>query len=509
MSGTLPFGFKGFSNAIAETPIGTRLQAAADQVDADAQAVEMARAQVEGIQAALPAAVAQELSTRAPPVVAAQVAVQVDPLVQQALQSAAAAGAAAAARTRRAAGSAASNPGIIKATRPSTRSAVNLLGDVYSHPVQEGVLGGLAWDFDPVTGAPMGPLHGGTRTNTIAYGSSMAFNWNKTNLATGSATPEAVTAPDGTLTARRLVDNATSGRHGVEGSQTVVAGQTYTFSVWAQAESATFMQLCFGTLSNAFANFDLTTGAIGTVGANATARIVPRGRGWFMCSITSTAATSGNMNGNILLATGLTMARLGTYVGAGSSLLIWAPQAELGPFATPRALTTTAAPAIQAADVWEVNPTDLGTDFNPLQGVVVVDFASWPGPFNGQASDWFGLVSLDDRTNANLLGLALSPTHAALEGRLTRAGVAETPATAAFTAAPARQRFRYALAYDGTRMQVAARGVAGLQRTHGGLPPITRLRYLGLGTGLPAWGWMPGIEVLPAAVWDAALAALT
>ena len=88
MSGTSPFGFKGLSDAIAETPIGTRLQEAADQVDADAQAVETARAQVEtdraiveqGTVDALAAVGATQAARDASALSAAQAASYVNPI---------------------------------------------------------------------------------------------------------------------------------------------------------------------------------------------------------------------------------------------------------------------------------------------------------------------------------------------------------------------------------------------------------------------------------------------
>ncbi|MFH5927564.1 phage head spike fiber domain-containing protein, partial [Roseomonas sp. SXEYE001] len=497
MSDAPPLGYKPFSQAIAETPLGTILKEASVQATTAALAVAEAREEVASQVAAVASSEAAAASSAG-----------------LAASSAAAAAAAIPARARRAMGRPASTPAIIRVTRASARSVINIQRRFAEQAAQAGVLGALTWDFDPALGVPMGPIHEGRRQNLVADARTIGgTGWSRANMVVLGAT----TGPDGVAgSATTLQETTANASHSTTTNISVTAGLPCTSAfIVRPGPGVSTCQISYfatGFGLDAYANFDLGAGTVGTTGAAVTrAFIQPLGGGWWWIEMTapcvSTVASQGMSLGMTLTPSA---GRAPGFVGTGRTLDVWCNWIEQAPFASSPILPPMGAPGtqIRATDLWEVDPAELGTDFNPTQGTIIVDFTSRPGPFPGGAADWFGLVSLDDGTDNNLLGMALNPAHTLLEGRLVRGGVAATPASRSLTAAGARERLRYAISYDGTRMQVAARGQVGAQQPHGGLPPITRLRYLGLGAGFPAHGWLPGIDIQPAAVWDAALAAL-
>lgn len=84
MTDVIRFFTPGDSDALRKARVAAKAAGtAAGQTDADAQAVETARQQVEAINTALPGRVATELATQVPPAVAELVAEQVDPKVAQ------------------------------------------------------------------------------------------------------------------------------------------------------------------------------------------------------------------------------------------------------------------------------------------------------------------------------------------------------------------------------------------------------------------------------------------
>ena len=178
-------------------------------------------------------------------------------------------------------------------------------------------------------------------------------SWTKTN---STVTANVVAASDGTMTADKLAENATTGVHGLQPSVTVSAGSV-TVSVFAKAAERSVLQICFGSgISTQYANFDLSTGVVSQSGGSPTTSIVesPTGSGWYRCVITITALAA-TSNLNLLCADSTTLGRLGTYAGTdGSGIYIWGAQMEQRSSVTAYTATTTAAitnyiPAMQTA----------------------------------------------------------------------------------------------------------------------------------------------------------------
>ena len=130
------------------------------------------------------------------------------------------------------------------------------------------------------------------RTNLLLY--SDQFDnaaWTKTRC---SITANNATSPEGVANADKLVEDGTAAStHPVSQAVTVTAA-AQTASCYLKAAERTWAQINLTGTANAFANFNLATGAIGTIGAAATATITAIANGWYRCTITSTTAAGAN-----------------------------------------------------------------------------------------------------------------------------------------------------------------------------------------------------------------------
>ena len=151
---------------------------------------------------------------------------------------------------------------------------------------------GPRFDYDPVTKVSRGLLIEEQRTNLVLY--SDQFDnaaWTKTRC---SVTANNATSPEGVANADKLVEDGTAAStHPVSQAVTVTAA-AQTASCYLKAAERTWAQINLTGTANAFANFNLATGAIGTIGAAATATITAIANGWYRCTITSTTAAGAN-----------------------------------------------------------------------------------------------------------------------------------------------------------------------------------------------------------------------
>jgi hypothetical protein len=190
-----------------------------------------------------------------------------------------------------------------------------------------------AADVASITGSNFGV----TRTNLLVR--SEEFDnaaWTKTR---SSVTANAITAPNGTLTADQLVEDTTvTNTHNIGQSISFTSGTTYTVSVFAKATaSPRFLQIIFP--SGAFTAtrrpvFDLLNG-IASAATDTTASIQNIGDGWYRC-IASMLATNTNSASIQLQLANTYINSAPTYTGDGTSgIYIWGAQLEVGSAVTP------------------------------------------------------------------------------------------------------------------------------------------------------------------------------
>jgi hypothetical protein len=241
-------------------------------------------------------------------------------------------------------------------------------------------------EFDPVTGECLGRSVWESRTNLLQR--SEEFNdayWTKSNSA---VTANQIIAPDGTLTADKLVTSNAVGSGHIQRSVTVSAG-AHTLSVIAKAGEWSWVRVGWG---GGGTSFNLATGALGTVGAGDTASIVPLGNGWYRCIITRTLTATTDTyrvystNADNAFTTG----------DGYSGIYIWGAQLEAGAFATPY-IPTVASQITRLADSAVMTGVNFSSWFNPEQGCLFVDAANV-----GQNST---SVSLNDSTTSNRINL--------------------------------------------------------------------------------------------------------
>jgi hypothetical protein len=173
-----------------------------------------------------------------------------------------------------------------------------------------------------------------TRTNWLHYSNSMN-NWYFTGA---TAVADATTAPDGTLTAEKFTDTATNQNHASYMISTeALNGKQLTFSVYAKADTLTWLQL-YHVSPTGTVNFNLATGVIGAIsGVALSPTIQSVGNGWYRCSITYSLETSTSSPYVVLKASDV--AGYVGYLGTLKSLYLWGAQLEIG--ATPTALIET------------------------------------------------------------------------------------------------------------------------------------------------------------------------
>lgn len=195
-------------------------------------------------------------------------------------------------------------------------------------------------DFDPVSGACKGLLIEEQRTNLLTY--SEQFDNDAWVKLRSNVTPNVITAPDGTLTADKLVEDTTaSATHSVTRSALTVAKNVVSaFSIYVKAAERTKLRLrlnAFGGETVA-CDFSLSDGIVSTpvivgTGSSIGAFMTPAGNGWFRCVLVGTPSSSAatGVDCDVYLVSGATAG----YTGDGTSgIYIWGAQLEAGSFPT-------------------------------------------------------------------------------------------------------------------------------------------------------------------------------
>lgn len=195
---------------------------------------------------------------------------------------------------------------------------------------------------DPATGSSLGLLIEEARTNLLTY--SEQFDnaaWTKASLlAFGSGSvANAITAPDGTTTADKIVESTANDEHRVDLTRSVVAGEKYTWSIFLKAEARTNAVISLrGSVwtggGNAIVRINLATLAVVYYVGNATDHpvvVVSVHDGWVRVAISGTVAS----NGTGIFRAGTSNGTNYSYTGDGTSgLYIWGAQLEAGAFPT-------------------------------------------------------------------------------------------------------------------------------------------------------------------------------
>ena len=198
------------------------------------------------------------------------------------------------------------------------------------------------------------------RTNLLLR--SEEFNdasWTKTNA---TITANVTTAPDGTMTADKLVDDATLNQHRINQTPTAAIG-TYTFSVFLKKAEIDTAQMRIGLIG---ADFNLTTGTTSGAAVGITSTIQNYGNGWYRCSITKTTIIA-----NDVCRINLKDSLNNTYTGNGvDGFYLWGAQLELGSYDTSY-IPTVASSVTRNADV--ISQTGISSLIGQTEGTLYAE----------------------------------------------------------------------------------------------------------------------------------------
>lgn len=196
---------------------------------------------------------------------------------------------------------------------------------------------------------------------SIPIGQNRLLRSQEFNLIWGSnqttVTPDAILAPDGTMTADMLTDTAVSGLHTIaQTSGSALPGQIFTYSCYFKAGTISFASLFPTSANDDGITFDILNGKFGTVAGTLGNRLLSYGiepasvtfpnspAGWYRCWITISRKITGgseiiymnNADGSF------------SYTGGSGTIYVWGAQEELG--YKPTTYTPTTSTAV-------INPT--------------------------------------------------------------------------------------------------------------------------------------------------------
>lgn len=254
------------------------------------------------------------------------------------------------------------------------------------------------FDHKPDTLDSLGLLIEESRTN-IGLQSEVLDNANWTKTRT-TITANATTAPDGAVTADKIVEDSTaSATHVVTCGFSVTSGTAYTASWFFKAAERSEIQLHFSTQfpANSYAIFNFNTAIVEQTGVGLTsAEIVALPNGWYRCSITATASATASCTFTAFLSDGSTI----TYSGNGTSgLYAWGFQVEAGAWASSYIQTTTVS-VTRSADVASMTGANFSSWYNQGEGTVFCEY-----DFSVNDTSLTKAFTISDGTSSNLLTL--------------------------------------------------------------------------------------------------------
>lgn len=317
-------------------------------------------------------------------------------------------------------------------------------------------------DYNPETGRCLGLLVEEARTNLLTYSEQFeSGSWSKARAAIIS---NAATAPDGTMTADKLVENTENSSHYVVQVLSLSVG-VHTYSVYLKAAERTQASIRFYNTNGAFnlsqsAIFNLTAGVVTAAGSEISATIQSVGNGWYRCSATRTVVAAASAN----IAIQSVLNNSETTQGSGvEGLYLWGAQLESGGFPTSYISTTTAAVTRAADRIW----TDLPFALNAGALVLAATPLGWSG---ADAR----LVALSDGTTSNVASLHLSPNSGgSIASVITAGGVFQYgPVEGAIL--PLRRLSR-AITWGQATARVATNGVLAVSGSIASPSPMNRL----------------------------------
>jgi hypothetical protein len=192
-------------------------------------------------------------------------------------------------------------------------------------------------------------------------------SWGKVAL---SATNNATTAPNGTVTATLLTLNTASSEHYISCVTPLVNNVVYTYSVYAKPNGSNWLVLNHNNATGAtFVYFNISTGTVGTTGSGITASMVNAGNGWYRCILTIRHITASHGDNGVQLYIANSSGSTTSFTGDGTSgFYIWGAQLEQRSTATAYTPTTTQPITNYIPVLQSVGGNQARFDHNPTTG---------------------------------------------------------------------------------------------------------------------------------------------
>lgn len=339
----------------------------------------------------------------------------------------------------------------------ATRTAQNGLLEVVASGVPR-------IDYDPVTLACKGLLVEEARTNLLLY--SQEFDnayWVKSNT---TVVADAVTAPDGALTADKVVASATTSIHGITvPSTSYTSGGAYTMSVFAKAGEYSVFSIIRSGTGGFSARFDLSTGTATDLIGGGKVSATHVGGGWYRCSMSWTSSSSTARTHSIQIEN---PSGTNSFLGDGTSgIYLWGAQLAAKPFPGSYVPTTTAA-ATKAADVAVMSGSNFSDWYNQAGGTIVVDGLT--AGSGTHPSSYF--CSINAGSSSNQIGV--HQTNDGVVGfSVTAAGALQVALTVAGTLG---SRVRIAASFANGAFALSVNGSAVVTAASGSLPAVNQLQ---------------------------------
>jgi len=262
-------------------------------------------------------------------------------------------------------------------------------------------------------------------TNLIPSSEEFETSWNTLNSVT--VDPNTEIAPNGTLTADKIIENTTTSGKPIVDQVSYVSGATYTASIYLKpAERPTLLlhvrDSSYGIRFGGF--FNTTTGVFTPENTGGAVlddySFIPVKNGWYRCSITGRlgAVTSGLVTCYICDGSNSL-----TYQGDGASgFYLWGAQLEEGSFPTSY-IPTFGSEVTRSADVSTSTSGFLGNSwYNDSEGTMFSSFVNGVSTINKYP------YSIDDGSTNNRFNQFVS-AGAVVNSRIVTSSVSYSPST--------------------------------------------------------------------------------
>ena len=203
------------------------------------------------------------------------------------------------------------------------------------------------------------------RTNGDSNSATLS-NWGVTNATFAD---QAITAPDGSTTAKLLTEDTSTGNHKInENYDNIYTGHALSFFVKPNGRTKFRIRLD-NTAGGKPVDFDLTNMTVTPVGTNTSGSIQEFANGWFRISAVTTGGNRGYCGFRLLDNSGND-----SYTGDGTSgVYIWGVQYEKASSFSTSYIPTSGSTVTRAADVAQITGTNFSSWYNQSEGTLFAD----------------------------------------------------------------------------------------------------------------------------------------